>query len=215
MLRVVGAGLGRTGTSSLKLALEQLLDAPCYHMVEVNRRLTDARVWLDALQGRPAPLRGLLADYAATVDWPGAALWQWLAQEHPDAVVLLSLREDAAAWLRSARATIMPSAQPDWYDEPDRATMRALDEAMFAAFDPHWRDDAAALAAYDRHVATVRREVAPERLVEWHPGDGWGPLCAALGLPVPEEPFPHVNSTAEFVARSTGRNRDAKPRASR
>jgi len=211
MLRVIGAGLGRTGTNSLKVALERLLDAPCYHMLEVQRRLTDAQVWLDALHGRPAGLRELLADYAATVDWPAAALWQWLAKEHPDAVVLLSLRDDAATWLRSARATIMPVAEPDWHDDPDWASMREMDEAMFAAFDPHWRDDAAAKAAYDRHVETVRREVAPERLVEWRPGDGWEPLCTALGVPVPNEPFPHVNSTAEFTARSAARGPHLMP----
>lgn len=207
MLRVVGAGLGRTGTNSLMLALERLLGAPCYHMIEVNRIPAHAQVWADALLGRPADLRGLLAGYAASVDWPGAALWRRLAAEHPDAVVLLSLREDAATWLRSARATIMPVTPPDWYDDPQWSAMREMDEAMYAAFDPNWRDDAAALAAYDRHVDSVRREVAPERLVEWYPGDGWPPLCAALGVPVPDEPFPHVNSTAEFVARTSGRGR--------
>jgi len=201
MLRVIGAGLGRTGTNSLKLALEQLLDAPCYHMLEVNRHPADVHIWLDALRGNPSGLGAVLAGYAATVDWPGAALWRWLAAEHTDAIVLLSMREDAATWLRSARSTIMPITEPDWYDDPESAAMRDMDEEMFAAFDPNWRDDAAALAAYDRHVATVRREVAPERLVEWRPGDGWAPLCAALALPVPSEPFPHVNSTAEFVAR--------------
>jgi hypothetical protein len=211
MLRVVGAGLGRTGTNSLKLALEQLLEAPCYHMLEVNRRLTDAQVWLDALHGRPDGLRGLLSSYGATVDWPGAALWQWLANEYPDAIVLLSLRDDAKTWLRSARATIMPIAEPDWHDDPDWAAMCRLDDAMFASFDPHWRDDAAAMAAYDRHAQTVRHEIDPERLVEWRPGDGWEPLCTALGVPVPNEPFPRVNSTAEFIARSTRPSRDPAP----
>jgi hypothetical protein len=201
MLRVVGAGLGRTGTNSLKLALERLLDAPCYHMLEVNRRPADTQVWLDALQGRPADLSGLLSGYAATVDWPSAALWQRLATEHPDAIVLLSMRADATTWLRSARATIMPIVPPDWYDDPESATMRDLDEAMFAAFDPRWRDDAAAREAYDRHIETVRAEIAPERLVEWRPGDGWQPLCTALRVPIPDEPFPHVNSTKQFQVR--------------
>src|SRR5690348_17152841 len=98
MIRLVGAGLGRTGTNSLKLALERLLGEPCYHMIEVNRHPADARVWLDALHGRLEGVRKLLKDYAATVDWPGAALWRELAAENPDAVVLLSLRGDAATW---------------------------------------------------------------------------------------------------------------------
>ncbi len=95
-MRVIGAGLGRTGTNSLKLALERVLDAPCYHMIEVNRRPQHAQVWLDALLGRAEGVDGLLAGYAATVDWPGATLWRFLAAKHPEAVVLLSLREDAA-----------------------------------------------------------------------------------------------------------------------
>lgn len=207
MLQVVGAGLGRTGTNSLKLALERLLDAPCYHMLEVNRRPQDAQVWLEALLGRPDGLDALLSGYAATVDWPGAALWRFLSEKYPNALVLLSVREDAATWLRSARATIMPVAPPAWHDDPEWRAMRDMDEAMFAALDPNWRNDAAAMAAYNRHVDTVRRDIAPERLVEWRPGDGWQPLCVALGKPVPDEPFPQVNSTAEFLAR-TGRQND-------
>ena len=126
----------------------------------------DAQVWLDALLGHQADLQGLLADYAATVDWPAVALWQRLARDNPDALMLLSMREDAASWLRSARATIMPVRTPDWYGDPERATMRDMDEAVFAEFDSHWRNDTAAMAAYERHIDTVRREAAPQRLVE-------------------------------------------------
>ena len=100
----------------------------------------------------------------------------------------------------------MPVEQPAWVDDPDWAAMAEMDDAMFDAFDPDWRDDAAAMAAYDRHVDAVRREVPADRLVEWMPGDGWEPLCTALGVAVPSEPFPHVNSTAEFLARTTRRD---------
>jgi hypothetical protein len=72
---------------------------------------------------------------------------------------------------------------------------------MVVAFDPNWRDDDAAKAAYDRHNAAVRRLAPPDRLVEWQAGDGWQPLCDALGVPVPEEDFPHVNTRAEFHGR--------------
>jgi hypothetical protein len=107
----------------------------------------------------------------------------------------------------------MPIASPDWHDDPTWHAMRDMDEAMFAALDPNWRDDAAAMAAYDRHADSVRREVAPDRLVEWRPGDGWEPLCAALRVPIPDEPFPQVNSTAEFLARTSRQdNEDGGPR---
>jgi hypothetical protein len=80
---------------------------------------------------------------------------------------------------------------------------------MFTAWEPDWRDDDAAMAAYERHNAAVRSEVAPDRLVEWQPGDGWAPLAAALGVPVPDEPFPHTNTTDDFRERMAQRMADA------
>ena len=67
-------------------------------------------------------------------------------------------------------------------------------------FTPNWADEAEAKAACERHNAAVRAAIVPGRLVEWRTGDGWAPICAALGLPVPEDPFPHVNTTADFKA---------------
>lgn len=81
----------------------------------------------------------------------------------------------------------------------------------FNAFDEHWRDDAAALSAYDRHAEAVRRAVDPNRFVEWQPGDGWQPICAALGVPMPDEPFPRVNSAADFLARTHNDQREESP----
>src|SRR5438045_7671756 len=86
-------------------------------------------------------------------------------------------------------------------DDPSLPGFVPMVRDMFTLFEPDWRDDDAAKAAYDRHNAAVRREVPADRLVEWQPGDGWEPLCAALGLDVPDEPFPHVNTTDEFLAR--------------
>lgn len=201
-LRIVGAGLGRTGTHSLKLALERLLDAPCYHMYEVLQHLDHAPVWHAAIRGEQVDWQPVLGDYAAIVDWPGAAVWRELASTYPEAKVLLSTRRDAATWLKSARATIM-GTEPEnkMEDDPSLPGFVPMVRDMFASFEPDWRNDDAAMAAYDRHNAAVRNEVPPERLVEWQPGDGWGPLCTALGVAVPEEDFPHVNTTEEFRAR--------------
>ena len=102
-MRVVGAGLGRTGTHSLKLALEQLLGQPCYHMAEVFEHLDHIPTWHAAYRGEPVDWRNVLGDYAAIVDWPGAGVWQQLADAYPDAVILLSTRRDARTWLTSAR----------------------------------------------------------------------------------------------------------------
>jgi hypothetical protein len=201
-MRIVGAGLGRTGTHSLKFALERLLGEPCYHMAEVFEHLEHIPTWHAAIRGERVDWQPVLGGYAAIVDWPGAAVWRELAAAYPDALVLLSTRRDAATWLKSARATIMDN-RPDNRMEDDSSMpgFVPMVRAMFASFEPDWRDDDATMAAYDRHNEAVRREVPAARLVEWQPGDGWDPLCAALGIALPDEDFPHVNTTDEFRAR--------------
>jgi hypothetical protein len=198
-LRVVGAGLGRTGTHSLKIALEQLLGGPCYHMLEVFGRPDDIPVWHRAVDGEMPDWNAFLSEYRAAVDWPASAFWRELADANPDAVILLSMREDAETWWRSASRTIFLRVdQDDISDE-----FRSMWETFAAArFTPDWRDADAAMAAYERHNAEVRAAAPPGRLVEWQPGDGWEPLCASLGVPVPDEPFPEVNTSAEFRGRT-------------
>jgi hypothetical protein len=203
-MRIVGAGLGRTGTHSLKLALERLLDARCYHMMEVFEHMDHVPTWHAAIRGEPVDWQPVLGGYAATVDWPGAGVWRELAAAYPEALVLLSTRRDAATWLTSVRGTILESGpQNKMEDDPSLPGFVPMARDMFARFEPNWRDDAAVMAAYDRHNDAVRSEVPPDRLVEWQPGDGWAPLCAALGVGVPDEEFPHVNTTEEFRARRT------------
>jgi hypothetical protein len=201
-LRVVGAGLGRTGTNSLKLALERLTGGRCYHMTELFERPDDLSVWDAAIQGDPPDWGAFPAGVTATVDWPACAFWGGLADAHPDAIVLLSVRESAEQWWRSFAATIHDQlSRPVPADRPDWAARRRVTLAMMErTFTPAWREREGAMAGYEAHNAAVRAAVAPGRLVEWRPGDGWEPLCTALGVPVPEEPFPHVNSTEEFRA---------------
>ena len=201
-LRVVGAGLGRTGTNSLKLALERLTGGPCYHMIELFENPDDLPHWRGAVRDDPPDWRTFPAGYTATVDWPACAFWAGLADAHPDAIVLLSVRDSAEQWWRSFEATILaglsrpvPPDQPEWA-ERRKVTLEMLDRT----FTPRWRERDGAMAGYEAHNAAVRQAVPAERLVEWRAGDGWEPICAALGVPVPEEPFPHVNTTEEFQA---------------
>jgi hypothetical protein len=198
-LRVVGAGLGRTGTNSLKLALERLLGAPCYHMSEVFSHPEHVRMWAAAAKGEAVDWDALFADFGATVDWPSSTFWRELAGAYPDALVLLSTRSSADAWWRSADDTIFASMrQPP---PPGMEEWRAMIDAVIVERFPGVPDDeAASKASYEAHNALVRATVPAERLLEWQPGDGWGPLCAALGMAVPDEPFPHVNTTADFRA---------------
>lgn len=201
-LRVVGAGLGRTGTHSLKCALEQLLDAPCYHMLEVFGRPEDIPVWQRAVDGDSPDWHGFLADFGAAVDWPVAAFWSELSAAFPDAIVLLSTR-DTAGWWASASRTIFEvserAATPS--DDPVMVAQMTMIRTLFdRRFTSGWRDEVIAKATYEAHNEAVRAAVPVDRLVEWHPGDGWAPICTALRVPVPSEPFPHVNTTSEFRA---------------
>jgi hypothetical protein len=197
-LRIVGAGLGRTGTTSLKAALEQLLDAPCYHMVEVFGNPEAAMTWSRAVDGELPDWDEFLAGYRATVDWPAATFWPELSEAYPDAKVLLSTR-DADAWWTSASNTIFESMQVEIEpDSPFAAQREMILNLLHSRFTLNWDDPDAAKAAFLRHNADVRARVPADRLVEWHPGDGWGPLCAALDLPEPDVPYPHVNTTDEF-----------------
>lgn len=194
-LRVVGAGLGRTGTMSLKLALERLLGGPCYHMAEVFAHPEHVPRWHDAARGRMPDWDALFAGYRAAVDWPAASFWPELSAAFPDALVVLSVR-DADSWWRSAAGTIFPATR----HAPD--AWRAMVDAVFAArFTSAIEDGKACVAAFERHNAAVRAGVPRERLLEWRAADGWAPLCAALGVAVPDEPFPCANTTEEFQAR--------------
>jgi len=198
-LRVVGAGVGRTGTRSLQLALEQLLGGRCYHMAEVFDQPGHVELWHRAVRGSLPDWGQMLAGYEAAVDWPASGFWRELSTAYPDAVVLLSVRESPEVWWKSASQTILHVT-----DRPPPPGMDAW-FAMYldflrARFTSRWRDPKAAMAAYVRHNDAVRAEVPAGRLVEWQPGDGWEPICTALGLPVPTDPFPHLNTTAEFQA---------------
>ena len=200
-LRVVGAGLGRTGTHSLKVALEQLLGGPCYHMLEVLGHPEHIGVWDAAVHGDTPDWGQFLSGYVATVDWPAAAFWRPLSEQWTEAVVLLSVRDDSAKWWKSAHETIFEAtALPTPPDEGAAAFTNMTKAMLDECFTPQWREEAPARAAYEAHNESVRASVPAERLVEWHPGDGWEPLCRALGTAVPDEPFPHLNSTDEFRA---------------
>ena len=196
-LKVVGAGLGRTGTHSLKLALERLVGEPCYHMIEVFGHPEHVAMWHEAVRGNMPDWDELFAGYGAAVDWPAATFWREQSEAYPDAVILLSTR-DSASWWRSCDNTIFEVFRAA--DDTMPSEWTAMVKDLFRQFAGDALDQQSAIAAYERHNANVRATAPPDRLVDWRPGDGWAPLCAALGVAIPDEPFPHVNSTAEFRA---------------
>jgi hypothetical protein len=199
-LRIVGAGVGRTGTESLKLALERLLGGRCYHMAEVLSHPEFAAYWASAGRGEMPDWNQVFDGYVAAVDWPAAAYWPELSKMYPDAPVLLSTRTTAEEWYRSASQTIFaidPTKMPGGGDP-------GFAQGMFSRFTFHVNDAQAAMDAYEAHNRRVRESVPPERLIDWQPGDGWKPLCRTLELAEPHEPFPHVNTTEMFHQRLAG-----------
>jgi hypothetical protein len=182
---------------SLKAALERLLGAPCYHMVEVFAHPEHVPLWRSAMVDEPVDWDVLFAGYVAAVDWPVCGVWRPIAAAYPDAPVLLSTRASADEWWESAKNTIFAAKEEGLAVSPEWDEMIT---AMFHRFTSDWPDEAACKAAYEAHNAAVRAEVPSSRLVEWLPADGWGPLCEALGVAVPDEPFPKTNTTAEFRA---------------
>ena len=201
-LRVVGAGLGRTGTHSLKLALEHLLGGRCFHMSELFERPDLTPILHAAVRGEAVDWAGFPEGFVASVDWPACAFWRELAAANPTAPVLLSTRDSAEQWWSSYSETVVPAltkAVPPG-DHAWLARRAMMMDLMPSTFTPDWSKRESAIAAYQRHNAAVREAIPPERLIDYRAGDGWEPLCTALGMPVPDEPFPLTNTRAEFRA---------------
>ncbi len=208
-MKLIGAGLPRTGTMSQKIALEMLGIGPCYHMFPILNSPDLARPWRRALDG-DVNWEEIFDGCQSTVDWPGAYFYRELMTAYPDAKVLLGVREPES-WARSMRDTIWGSIYGD-------GLIRHLSDAR-CAIDPDWNgyielmkemwtrsgllngestSDEWMISAMERYHEEVQQTVPSERLLVWSVKDGWEPLCEFLEVPVPEAPFPHVNDTAQF-----------------
>ena len=212
-MKLIGAGLPRTGTLSQKVALEMLGLGPCYHMVNVLGDLDLAPLWGRALEGN-AQWDVIFDGFQSTVDWPGSFFYRELAEAYPDAKVLLSTR-DSEAWERSMRDTIWGIFYGDML-------MHDLSNAR-GRIDPKWRSyiemmegmweksgliDAGAdtttesmRGAMERYEQEVQQNIPADRLLVWSVQEGWEPLCEFLEVPVPDTPFPRLNDSVEFANR--------------
>jgi hypothetical protein len=205
-MKVIGAGLGRTGTMSLKAALEQLGCGPCFHMIDLIREQTRVEMWEDAVQGRPVDWHAVFEGYGATVDWPGCSFYEPLMDAFPDAKVLLSVR-DPDAWYESTLRTIHAAQAAARSGEleggtqapPSPAVMRVIAPLIWdGEFEGRFQDRDFAIGVFNRHNEHVRRTVPHERLLVHSVEEGWEPLADFLGVAVPDAPFPHLNDTASF-----------------
>ncbi|THD77524.1 MAG: sulfotransferase family protein [Phenylobacterium sp.] len=205
-MKVIGAGYGRTGTMSLKLALEQLGLGPCYHMVEVFKDPKAPQLWLDAAEGRP-DWATIFEGYNSTVDWPNATFYAELAEAYPDAKVILTER-DPEAWFASTQATIFSRDFPeDTADTWQRMALKVISDL----FDRRMHDKDHVISVYRAHNARVREVIPAERLLVYQVAEGWAPLCEFLGVAVPAGPMPKVNSTEEFQMNLAKHLEDSPP----
>lgn len=203
-LKVIGAGFGRTGTLSLKLALEKLGLGPCYHMIETREHPEHDAMWLALARGEISDWRPMLAGYSSTVDWPTAYFWKELAEANLDAKIILTLR-DPEAWYASCEATIFARMEQALRAEsPDPARKLHMQMVNTIIVEKTFGGSLAkehAIGVFNAHNEEVRRTAPPERLLVYEAGQGWDPLCDFLRVPVPAVPYPEANKREDFAAR--------------
>lgn len=199
-LKVIGTGFGRTGTNSLKLALEQLGFGPCHHMYEVVTDKNQLALWESAARGEQVDWDEIFRNYNSCVDWPAAHYWQELCDRYPNAKVLHSVR-DEEKWVNSMHKTILPSLL-EWDPEkegPKRENPRMAHRIiMEQIFDGRLEDREHAVSIYRAHNEKVRSTISKDRLLIYDVTQGWEPLCMFLNVPIPDCQFPRVNSANEF-----------------
>jgi hypothetical protein len=195
-LKVVGTGLGRTGTMSLKLALETLGFGPCHHMIEVFAHPETTALWIEAAEGRPDWER-IFEGYAAAVDYPTGAHWRAIAAFYPEAKVIHSVR-DPDEWFDSTQATIF--APGSFADNPPPA-MAPFFRSFTGPMAGRLHDRAFMTDHFRRHSAEVEAAIPAARRLTLPVGSGWGPLCVFLGVPVPDQAYPSENSREAFRNR--------------
>ena len=195
-LNIIGAGLGRTGTMSLKVAIEKLGLGPCYHMAELIADPSRVPAWLSAADGR-ADWEAVFKGFPATTDYPGCSFWRELATAYPQAKVILTVR-DADKWFESTQETIFNEAMNERIRSSPLKPF--FEKTVWKAFGDKVHDREFMTAEFERHNAEVQRSLPKQRVLVYEVKQGWEPLCEFLGVPAPASPFPNVNSREEMKA---------------
>lgn len=193
----------------MRTALEKIGFGPCYHMTEVFKHPEHAEFWNRVTRGEKPAWEDLFAGYSAAVDWPSCNFWASQLAAYPGAKVILSER-DPERWYDSVMNTIYGSTVAALRDAPDSEQaplFRMVDTVIWkGVFSDRMHDKDHVITCYLEHNERVRQGVPSHRLLVFDPSEGWGPLCSYLDMPVPEDPFPHENTTAEFRARAHASN---------
>ncbi len=200
-LKIIGAGHGRTGTMSLKRALEHL-GFPTYHMHELFVDPTRLTHWEQAATTGACDWGAALAGFTASLDYPASLFWRQLIKEYPEAKVVLTVR-DPEDWYESVKATIhRASTQLGSGENSDEGIHALARKAVWdGVFEGRFLDRSFALKVFQSWNEQVQRVVPADRLLVYQAGEGWGALCRFLELPIPACEFPHNNSRAEFIRR--------------
>ncbi len=193
-IKVIGAGLGRTGTASLKLALEQLDFGPCYHMGEVMVNIEQrAPFWVAASKGN-ADWEAIFDGYQSAADFPSCSFWREQMAYYPQAKVILSTRS-AESWFDSVNGTIMSPDATKWLESSPMAEF--FETCMWKGYKPHIYDRDWMINFFNEREAQIKAEVPAERLLVFDVKEGWEPLCRFLDVAIPASDFPRVNSREE------------------
>jgi hypothetical protein len=205
-MKVIGSGFGRTGTLSMKQALEELGVGPCYHMEEVMRHRGHVDVWHRVGQGQGADWQELFADFESAVDFPASVVYRELLDAFPDAKVVHTVR-DPQKWYDSTFETIYQgrTLMPRWLRRvvPLAGRFTEMVDLLIwdGLFDGRFEDRDYAIARFEEWTAEVVATVPPERLLVFDVHDGWEPLCDFLGVLQPDRDFPRVNNRASMLRR--------------
>ena len=206
-LEVIGAGLGRTGTTSLKLALEQLELTPCHHMSVAHAQSDKMHLWERVANGDLKALKTLFEGFRSTLDYPGCMHFETFMEWNPNAKVILTVRDSAEAWEESARKTIM---KVSWFRSWALYLVYMLPFTNLYYFqfiqniarEKHgkdlWSADTDLKVVYNEWIEHVKSVVPADKLLIYNVKQGWAPLCGFLGMPVPDTPFPRSNDADEF-----------------
>lgn len=206
-MQVLGAGVGRTGTDSLKLAINRLGFGPCHHMQAVIQNMpAQVPLWAAALDGR-ADWGAIFDGFSSAVDWPTAGFFRELASAYPDAKFILTYR-DPDSWADSFSETICKALamRGEAPLPPERkAWMEMVCGVIEKSGFPEGLNRDALIKAFIVHNETVIQTIPASRLLVYQVKEGWEPLCDFLGVPVPDEPFPRSNDRQEFWDRVRAR----------